>query len=33
MIQKFLDLIIKTDGQKLYNFTNLIKKWIIKNNP
>jgi|TARA_B110000971_G_scaffold16876_1_gene15562 secondary thiamine-phosphate synthase enzyme len=32
MIQKFLDLIIKTDGQKLYNFTNLIKKWIIKNN-
>ena len=31
MIQKFLDFIIKTDGQKLYNFTNHIEQWIIKN--
>ena len=31
MIQKFLDIIIRTDGQKLYNFTNHIEQWIIKN--
>ena len=31
MIQKFFDLIIKTNGQKLYDFTNGLKKWIIKN--
>ena len=31
MVQKFLDFIIKTDGQKLYNFTNHIEQWIIKN--
>jgi secondary thiamine-phosphate synthase enzyme len=32
MIQKFLDFIIKTNGQKLYNFTYHIEQWIIKNN-
>ena len=32
MIQKFLDLEIRTNGQKLYNFTNQIEQWIIKNN-
>ena len=31
MIQKFFDLTIKTNGQKLYDFTNSLKKWIIKN--
>ena len=31
MIQKFFDLIIKTHGQKLYNFTIQIEQWIIKN--
>ena len=31
MIQKFFDLIIKTHGQKLYNFTTQIEQWIIKN--
>ena len=31
MIQKFLDLIIKTNGQKLYDFTSHIEKWITKN--
>ena len=31
MIQKFLDLIIKTNGQKLYDFTKKIEEWIIKN--
>ena len=28
MIQKFFDLKIKTNGQKLYDFTNHIVKWI-----
>jgi len=32
MIQKFFDLIIKTNGQKLYDFTNQIEQWVIKNN-
>jgi len=31
MIQKFLDLEIRTNGQKLYGFTNQIEQWIIKN--
>ena len=31
MIQKFFDLIIKTNGQKLYDFTSHIEEWIIKN--
>ena len=31
MIQKFFDLIIKTNGQKLYDFTNHIEQWIVKN--
>jgi secondary thiamine-phosphate synthase enzyme len=31
MIQKFFDLKIKTNGQKLYDFTNHIVKWIINN--
>jgi len=31
MIQKFLDLEIRTSGQKLYGFTNQIEQWIIKN--
>ena len=31
MIQKFFDLIIKTKGKKLYDFTNDIEQWIIKN--
>jgi secondary thiamine-phosphate synthase enzyme len=31
MIQKFFDLIIKTNGQKLYDFTSHIEKWITKN--
>jgi len=31
MIQKFLELIIRTNGQKLYNFTNKIEQWIVKN--
>ena len=31
MIQKFFDLKIKTNGQKLYNFTTQIEQWIIKN--
>ena len=32
MIQKFFNLIIKTNGQKLYDFTNLIEQWVVKNN-
>jgi secondary thiamine-phosphate synthase enzyme len=32
MIQKFFNFIIKTNGQKLYDFTNQIDQWIIKNN-
>jgi len=32
MIQKFLNLEIRTNGQKLYSFTNQIEQWIIKNN-
>ena len=32
MIQKFFYLIIKTNGQKLYDFTNLIEQWVVKNN-
>ena len=32
MIQKFLELIIKTNGQRLYDFTGQIHQWIIKNN-
>jgi|TARA_B110000114_G_scaffold143946_1_gene152599 secondary thiamine-phosphate synthase enzyme len=31
MIQKFFNLQIKSNGQKLYDFTHHIKKWIIKN--
>ena len=31
MIQKFFDLIIKTNGQKLYDFTSQLEKWIVKN--
>jgi len=31
MIQKFFDFIIKTNGQKLYDFTSQIEKWITKN--
>ena len=31
MIQKFFDLIIKTKGKKLYDFTSDIEQWIIKN--
>ena len=32
MIQKFFDLEIITNGQRLYNFTNETNKWIEKNN-
>ena len=32
MIQKFYDLEIITNGQRLYNFTNETEKWIKKNN-
>ena len=32
MIQKFFDLEIITNGQRLYNFTNETEKWIKKNN-
>ena len=32
MIQKFFNLIIKTNGQKLYEFTNQIHNWIKENN-
>ena len=32
MIQKFYNLQIKTNGQKLYEFTNQTIQWIIKNN-
>ena len=32
MIQKFFNLPIKTNGQKLYDFTYDIEQWIIKNN-
>ena len=32
MIQKFFTLTIKTNGQKLYEFTNDTIKWIKKNN-
>jgi len=32
MIQKFFNFIIRTNGQKLYDFTNQIDQWIIKNN-
>ena len=31
MIQKFFNLPIQTNGQKLYDFTHHIQKWIIKN--
>ena len=31
MKQKFFDFQINTDGQKLYEFTNEIKKWVRKN--
>ena len=31
MIQKFFELIIKTKGKKLYDFTSDIEQWIIKN--
>ena len=31
MLQKFFNLQIKTNGQRLYDFTHYIKKWIIKN--
>ena len=32
MIQKFYNLIINTDGQKLYDFTNETLKWVNKSN-
>jgi secondary thiamine-phosphate synthase enzyme len=32
MIQKFFNFPIKTNGQKLYDFTYDIEQWIIKNN-
>ena len=32
MIQKFSNLIIKTNGQKLHDFTNHIEQWVSKNN-
>ena len=32
MIQKFFELIIKTNGQKLHDFTNHIEQWVSKNN-
>ena len=32
MIQKFFDMEIITNGQRLYNFTNETEKWIKKNN-
>ena len=32
MIQKFFELIISTNGQKLYDFTSQTINWIIKNN-
>ena len=32
MLQKFFNLIIKTNGQKLYDFTKQTKDWITKNN-
>ena len=32
MIQKFFDLEIITNGQRLYNFTNETERWIKKNN-
>ena len=32
MIQKFFDLLIETNGQKLHNFTTQIEQWIIKHN-
>ena len=32
MIQKFFNLVIKTNGQKLYDFTNPIEQWVAKNN-
>ena len=31
MIQKFFDLKIKTNGQKLYDFTDYIVKWVNNN--
>ena len=31
MVQKFLDLLIKTNGQKLYEITKQIEHWITKN--
>ena len=31
MIQKFFDLKIETNGQKLFDFTKQIQQWIIKN--
>ena len=31
MIQKFFNLEIKTNGQRLYNFTEQTEDWIIKN--
>ena len=32
MIQKFHNIILQTDGQKLYDFTNKTLEWIKKNN-
>tara|TARA_B100001057_G_C22861787_1_gene954825 strand:+ start:4050 stop:4472 length:423 start_codon:yes stop_codon:yes gene_type:complete len=32
MIQKYFDLILKTNGQKLYEFTDQTVNWISKNN-
>ena len=32
MIQKFFNLPIKTNGQKLHDFTNHIEQWVSKNN-
>jgi secondary thiamine-phosphate synthase enzyme len=32
MIQKFFDIMVKTNGQKLYEFTNQTYNWIKENN-
>ena len=32
MIQKFFNLELKTEGQKLYNFTDKTQKWVKDNN-
>ena len=32
MIQKFFNLEVKTNGQKLYNFTDKTRQWVKDNN-